>query len=82
MAQRKSLLKVPLRKSLVGTPGSVHKSRPSMPISTKKLLLAASQLTPSVKGQISENGSVQKRRFSVDAARTGNYTEISFYSNS
>ena len=71
MAQRKSLLKVPLRKSLVGTPGSVRKAKPSMPFSTKKLLLAAAQFTPSVNSQF-EEGSVQKKRFSVDSARTGN----------
>ena len=71
VALRKSLLKVPLRKSLVGTPGSVRKARPSMPFSTKKLLLSTAQLTPSVNSQV-EEGSVQKKRLSVDSTRTGN----------
>ncbi len=38
---RKSLLNIPLRKSLAGTPGSVRKIRPSAPISAKKIALAA-----------------------------------------
>jgi len=67
---RKSLLKVPLRKSLVGTPGSVRKARPSMPISTKKMLMAAAQITPSVNSQ-AEEGSIQKKRSSVEAGVKG-----------
>ena len=61
-ASRKSLLNIPLRKSLVGTPGSIRKARPSVAISSQKLAFAAEkmlQLTPSVN---EEGKSVKKAR--------------------
>ena len=62
VASRKSLLNIPLRKSLVGTPGSIRKARPSVAISSQKLAFAAEkmlQLTPSVN---EEGKSVKKAR--------------------
>ena len=47
--KRKSLLGIPLRKSLVGSPGSIRKARPSVSMSSQKLAFAAKkmvQLTP------------------------------------
>ena len=61
-SSRKSLLNIPLRKSLVGTPGSIRKARPSVAISSQKLAFAVEkmlQLTPSVN---EEGKSVKKAR--------------------
>ena len=61
---RKSLLGIPLRKSLVGSPASVRKVRPSVPISAQKLVFAAQktvQLTPSTsRKSFAAEGSVKK----------------------
>ena len=67
---RKSLLGIPLRKNLVGTPGSVRKARPSAPMSVKKVSLAANAgMTPAT-----DRRSLASARKSVDtSSNTGKY---------
>ena len=66
---RKSLLGIPLRKNLVGTPGSVRKARPSAPMSVKKVSLAANAgMTPAA-----DRRSLASARKSVDTSKTGKY---------
>ena len=71
---RKSLLNIPLRKNIVGTPGSIRKARPSAPISTQKLALAAqSSRTPSaVRSSLALTSA--KKTFSFDeCSKNGNF---------
>jgi hypothetical protein len=72
--KRKSLLGIPLRKSLVGSPGSIRKARPSVSMSSQKLAFAAKkmvQLTPSKTDPRKSlaAGSVKK---TVESSKPGN----------